>query len=247
MSINFTDLTYDKFKDLAKNCSNDSHRVGFPEEYREGNSAIIVDDILSKLTNLKKEKINFLEIGSGWSQLTKSILDHCIAKSHNVVFVDSSEMLSLVPSHPCLYKLPGRFPTEVSKKLQEMPKFDAILAYSVIQYPFIEGSLHGFIDSACEFLNDGGQLLLGDIPNISMRKRFFASNNGQKCHQQYTGDPNSKMDVSFNCLEKAHIDDGVLIGIITRLRMAGYHAFLVPQGEKLPMTNRREDLLIINA
>lgn len=245
MTIDFSDLTYDKFKDLAKNCSNDSQRVGFPEEYRTGNLTIILEDILSKLTNLKRKNMHVLEIGPGWSQLTQNILDHCTTNSHNVVFVDSPEMLSLVPSQPQLHKLHGKFPSEVIDDLQKMPKFDVILAYSVVQYPFIEGSIHGFIESACELLNEGGQLLLGDIPNISMRKRFFASNNGQKHHQEYTGDPKSQMSISFNCLEKAHIDDGILIGIVTRLRMAGYHAFLMPQGENLPMANRREDLLII--
>ena len=49
----------------------------------------------------------------------------------------------------------------------------------------------------------------------------------------------------FNTLEPGEIDDGVVLGLVARMRAAGFHAFVVPQAPDLPMANRREDILII--
>jgi len=48
-------------------------------------------------------------------------------------------------------------------------------------------------------------------------------------------------------LEPAQIDDGVILGLIARMRAAGLHAFVLPQGPGLPMATRREDILIMRA
>jgi hypothetical protein len=122
--------------------------------------------------------------------------------------------------------------------------FDAILAYSVVQTVFEEGNIFAFIDTATQLLAGGGQLLLGDIPNASMRKRFMASDAGRAYHQlHYSHRP--EPEIVFNAPEPGRIDDGVILGIIARVRAAGLHAFVVPQAPTLPMANRREDVLII--
>ena len=46
-------------------------------------------------------------------------------------------------------------------------------------------------------------------------------------------------------LHEDQIDDGVLIGMILRARNRGFHAYVMPQGDHLPMENRREDLLFV--
>lgn len=40
------------------------------------------------------------------------------------------------------------------------------------------------------------------------------------------------------------MDDTVVLSILSRARAQGFHAWVVPQGEGLPMANRREDILI---
>jgi hypothetical protein len=41
------------------------------------------------------------------------------------------------------------------------------------------------------------------------------------------------------------IDDGVILGIVDRMRRRGFDAYVVPQSESLPLANRREDILIV--
>lgn len=240
----FKDLSFEKFKELAKaEGLSDSLRIGFPDNYRNNKELDILEDILSKTTNLKEENKTFLEIGPGSGALTECLLDYSSGKNHKVVFVDSQEMLQRIPNRPYLKKISSCFPENFSEIALNGP-YDVILVYSVLQYPFLEGNVWNFLDKACELLAPGGQMLVGDIPNISMRKRFFSSPAGIQCHQEYTKKTEAP-EVKFNVPETTHIDDGVLIGFISRFRSFGYHAFLVPQAINLPMANRREDMLII--
>jgi hypothetical protein len=86
-------------------------------------------------------------------------------------------------------------------------------------------------------------LLIGDVPNVSKRKRFFASAAGVRCHQQYTG-TEELPEVTFNTIETSKIDDAVVFSILSRARAAGFDAYAMPQAAELPMANRREDILI---
>jgi hypothetical protein len=101
-----------------------------------------------------------------------------------------------------------------------------------------------FIDSSLSMLAPSGAMLIGDIPNISMRKRFFASDTGKAYHKEFMSTEQNP-DVHFNCIEPNLIDDGLLIGLLLRARLAGFNAFIVPQDNSLPMANRREDIIII--
>jgi hypothetical protein len=123
-------------------------------------------------------------------------------------------------------------------------KVDIILVYSVLQYVFLEGNVWDFFDKALTLLAPGGQLLIGDIPNISKRKRFFSSENGKAFHKKLIGFDESPI-VEFNRIEEHQIDDSVLISLLLRARFQGFNSYLLPQNLNLPMANRREDLLII--
>ena len=92
-------------------------------------------------------------------------------------------------------------------------------------------------------LKPGGKLLLGDIPNISKRKRFFSTKTGIKFHQEFTK-TDTQPEVKHLLLEPAQMDDGVIMGILQRYRGFGFETYLLPQNEELPMGNRREDILI---
>jgi hypothetical protein len=113
-----------------------------------------------------------------------------------------------------------------------------------VQYVFVEASLARFVDSAMMLLDDeAGGLLIGDVPNASMRKRFFASASGRAHHHRhYPGQP--EPEFGFNAPELGQIDDAVVLSIVARARAAGFQAFVMPQGDALPMANRREDILI---
>jgi len=86
-------------------------------------------------------------------------------------------------------------------------------------------------------------MLIGDIPNVSKRKRFFSSPAGIKFHQEFTG-TQELPEVVFNQVEPSRIDDAVVLSLLLRARNAGFDSYVVAQAEDLPMANRREDILI---
>ena len=121
-------------------------------------------------------------------------------------------------------------------------RVDAVLAYSVVQYVFAEGNLWDFLDRCLLLLAEGGELLLGDIPNATMRKRHLASSAGERGHRELTG-RDEKPEVHFNLPDPGQMDDSVVLALLARARAQGFHAWALPQAAGLPMANRREDLL----
>ena len=98
------------------------------------------------------------------------------------------------------------------------------------------------MDAALAMLAPGGRLLLGDIPNSSMRRRFLSSAAGAAFHRKYTGKDEDPQIAQFPAEQKT-MDDSVIFGMLARARAAGFDAYVLPQSPNLPMANRREDLL----
>lgn len=241
----FKNLTYAGFRDLAADRTLSPYeRIGFPDSYRAGKEAAIFSDIRSKLTNLEKRDQITLDIGPGCTDVPRMMIDLTRSHGHRLLLVDSPEMLQLLPDEPHTTKYAGRFPEECGTLVEAYAgKIDILLAYSVLHYIFVEGNLFGFIDSCMNLLAPGGQLLLGDIPNTSKRKRFFSSSEGVRFHRAFTGTETTP-EVHFNRMEAGEIDDAVVTGIVLRARSAGFDSYLLPQAPELPMANRREDILI---
>lgn len=243
--VPFQELTFEKFRELAKSDQLTHHeKVGFPNEYREGKEDAIFADMRAKIQILEGRRKTVLEIGPGCSRLPVMLAALCEERDHQLHFVDSPEMLAQLPEAAHIHKWPGRFPDDADELFAQLSKkVDAIIAYSVIQYVFAEGNLWDFIDCSLSLLADGGEILLGDVPNTTMRKRFFSSVAGVQCHREYTG-RDELPEVRFNQIERGQMDDSVVLAILARARAQGFHAWLVPQGNNLPMSNRREDVLI---
>ena len=238
-------LDFEAFRRLAVDPALSRHgKVGFPDEYREGLEPTIFADVKAKLGALARPGCDVLEIGPGCSALPQLLADHCAAQGGRLTLVDSAEMLALLPDAPHVEKLAGAFPDDFAPRLPAMAgRFDAILAYSVVQYVFAAGGLFRFLDRALALLAEGGELLLGDIPNTTMRKRFFAGEAGHACHRAYTG-RDEKPPVQFSVAEPDQIDDGIVLAVLARARAHGFHAWVLPQAAALPMATRREDILI---
>lgn len=218
-------------------------RSGFPEELRRGSEGLILADIEYKLPALHGQKgIQVLDIGCGANPLTDLIIARSRENNDRLILVDSPEVLAHHSEAADVTLMPGRFPDVPELCSKEAGKCHVILAYSVLQYSFKDASVHAFVDSALTLLAPGGRLLIGDLPNASMRRRFLASDAGRAFHRQYTGE-NTDPPVRWPEIPLGELDDGVLLGLVARCRDAGYHAWLMPQVEALPMANRREDLL----
>lgn len=242
---NYDGYNYEKFKELAKNTSISMYeKIGFAESYRKNTEEKIFEDILSKVPIIKLETgLNVLDIGSGCSNLQKYISEFCHKQGHKLYSADSEEMLALCENKPHVVKVPGLFPKTAGTIKEKSGGIDVIICYSVFHYIFVDSNVWYFLDCLLNLLNDGGQALIGDIPNISKRKRFFASNNGIKFHQEFM-QTNEKPTVKFNCIETGKIDDSLLMSIVLKCQASGFDAYVLPQPKELPFANRRDDLII---
>ena len=240
----FEGLTFEDFKRLAVDPSLSRYeKIGCPNDYREGHEEAIFEDIVSKLESLSKSGKTIVDLGCGCSGLAFMIIQQCEETGNNLLMVDSDEMLSMLPDKPFIKKYPCRFPDCPELLDEYSERVDGILVYSVLQHVFLDGNIFDFIDRACELLADSGELLLGDIPNISKRKRFFSSDAGIQFHREFTGTGETPR-VEHLVNEPGKIDDGVVFGIMQRYRAFGFDTYLLPQDPRIPFANRREDLLI---
>ncbi len=243
-TVNFDIAGYEEFRQRCRNGElSDNQKAGFPDSYRADRSELILADIDSKIPSFARHGARVLDIGVGCSDLSHAIVSRAIRRTQNLALVDSAEMLSQLEYNQMVSKIEGPFPACLNQ-LMEIGPFDAILVYSVVQYVFAEASLNRFVDSALMLLaEENAGLLIGDIPNTSMRKRFFDSAAGGRYHSEHYANHQAP-EIRFNVPEPGQIDDAVVLGVLARARAAGFQAFVVPQGEALPMANRREDILI---
>lgn len=243
----FQNLGYKDFEKMAKDCRLSQYeKIGFPDEYRQGKEKAIYHDIISKIPSLQNNNKCILDIGPGCSDLPHYLIDLCKINQHHYYLIDSQNMLDHLPDSAFIHKISGFFPNETRNFIQTHEKyFDAIIAYSIFHYIFVETNLWDFLDSCLMMMKEKSYMLIGDIPNISKRNRFFSSQSGIAFHKNFINDQKSSPTISFNQIEKDKIDDSVIFGILLRARNQGFDAYLLPQNENLPMSNRREDILII--
>lgn len=241
----FANIGFEDFRRLAQDETlSKFERIGFPDTYRKGHEEAIFSDIQSKLTLLGVRGKKVLDIGPGCSDLPGMLIERCRTQGHELTFIDSAEMLAHLPDDVFIRKVPARYPNCPEFLTANQQQIDVILCYSVLHYVFLDVAFFRFLDASLSLLAPGGQFLIGDIPNITKRKRFFASDTGVRFHQDFMK-TDERPVVDFNCVEPDQIDDAVVMSILQRARAAGFEAYVMPQGPALPMANRREDILII--
>jgi len=236
---------YKKFQELACDSSLSKYeKIGFPDHYRQGAEEIIFKDIVSKTPLLTRQKrLRVLDIGPGCSDLQAYISQLCASHNHMLYVSDSDEMLKLIENSPHLVKVPGLFPQTADEISAQSGGLDVIICYSVLHYIFVDSNVWYFLDWVMKLLKDGGQALIGDIPNNSKRKRFFASPNGVNFHKKFMN-TDQPPEVTFNCPEPGKIDDALLLSMVMHCQASGCDAYVVPQADGLPFANRRDDLII---
>ena len=240
----FSRLDFDGFRDLARDSRLSRYeRIGFPDSYREGLEPRIFQDILTKLPRLNSRDLTVMDIGPGCSDLPHMLIEYAKQQGHHLILVDAPEMLDQLPHTPNQTRIPGRFPDCAEALEPWWAQVDILICYSVFHYVVPDRDWLLFIDHAMALLADGGEMLIGDIPNISKRKRFLASPAGIAFHQAFMNTSEAP-EVTFNRVEPGQIDDTLLMSVVMRARSSGYDAYWLPQDSSLPMANRREDLLI---
>src|SRR5260221_11655784 len=97
----FTELTFADFKRMAQDDSLSRYeKIGFPDSYREGKEERIFADIRAKLTRLEGTPGLVFDIGPGCSELPFMLIDLCRQQGHQLVLIDSAEMLAQLPNEP---------------------------------------------------------------------------------------------------------------------------------------------------
>lgn len=241
----YQNITYDDFKRLAQDTTLSSYqKIGTPDAYRAGKDELIWNDIRSKLTNLNKEGQTVLDLGPGCSELPKLVVEHCSRTKSDLILCDSAEMLGALSPPKEVTCLIGPFPDCWADFEQYRGKIDVLICYSVLHYVFIESRWWEFLDRCMELLAVGGQCLFGDIPNESKRRRFLSSPSGAAYHKANFGSA-PMPELKWNQIEQAKFEDSVLYSIVMRCRAAGFDAYLMPQSDGLPQSNRREDILVV--
>jgi SAM-dependent methyltransferase len=245
MANSFANLNYADFQRMAQDPAlSPNEKIGFPDSYRQGFAQAIHQDILAKLTGLSQPGGRILDIGPGCAELPGLMIAHCAQQQQQLVLVDSAQMLALLPDPPHVHKRAGFYPDCAEQLRADFDRFDCILCYSVFHYIFVETQFWRFIDQSLDLLAPGGQMLIGDIPNVSKRRRFFASEAGVRFHQAFMHTSEAPR-LDFFAAEHDKIDDAVILGVIMRARAEGCDAYWLPQPAHLPMANRREDILIL--
>lgn len=242
----FAALSFDDFRRMAQDDSLSQYeKIGFPDSYRQGREPQIFADIVRKVPALSSQNKVILDVGPGCSGLASMLVERCRDARHQLIVVDSQEMLDHIADEPFIHKLAAFYPECDALFERYGGAVDGMVMYSVFHYLFNEASTWRVLDRSLSLLNHGGALLIGDIPNISKRNRFFSSPTGIRFHQAFTQREGELPHVELNRIVQDKIDDGALLGLLMRARLAGYDAYLVPQDPALPMANRREDLLIV--
>lgn len=242
--IDWAALDYSAFARLAGDDRLSKYeKIGFPDSYRAGYEAAIFADLQAKLPRLAQRELRVLDIGPGCSDLPHMLIELCRAQGHRLYLIDSEPMLGHLPDADFIVKRPGLFPRDRNAVADLLGQVNVMICYSVLHYVFVDANPFDFVDLSIELLAPSGEFLIGDIPNVSKRRRFFASEAGVAFHRAFT-QTDTLPEVEFNAPAPGMIDDAVILSLLMRARAAGADAYVVPQPPSLPMSNRREDILV---
>jgi len=125
--------------------------------------------------------------------------------------------------------------------------FSKILIYSVLQMLSNKDEFFKFLEKAVGLLAPGGMLLLGDLPNVDLKKRFLESSEGQKFLKEWKKEvdaiPTEDTQLDSD-METVTINDEFIGEILSFYISKGYEAVLLSQPPELPCGHTREDILI---
>jgi 2-polyprenyl-3-methyl-5-hydroxy-6-metoxy-1,4-benzoquinol methylase len=131
-------------------------------------------------------------------------------------------------------------------------RFNRVLAYGVIHILPDWPTLERFVDAAAQLVAPGGRLLLGDIPNADRKRRFLASDAGQRFDAEWkrsmaaagTQAAQDPFAAFAGAPAVQTLDDRLVVGLLDRYQARGFRAEVLPQRPDLPFGNTREDILL---
>jgi 2-polyprenyl-3-methyl-5-hydroxy-6-metoxy-1,4-benzoquinol methylase len=232
------DKYFNQYENLAKSDLSLTEIVG-RHPHQSTSEKRIFNDIKRKISNLNKVNLTICDIGCGCGRVVDDLINLASVNHNTLTLIDAKSMLDRVEDKSFIEKIPGEFPGNVD--IMTNKKFDAMIVYSVIQYVFSDGNVYKFLDQCVDMLKYNGQLLIGDIPNLSKKIRFLNTDFGIDLHKK-TSKTNPKLSKMFNQLA---LEDTFILSILARYRGMGFEVYLLPQPKNLPFSYTREDILIV--
>ena len=229
------------YSDDAKNIKSHVSLSGRLQNQEEA-LRLIVPDVVKKL--LLKPTDSLLDIGCNCGQLTIPMSFLC----KKVVGVDGgviSRLRERITGIDNIFTIEGDF-----REVQIDEKFDCILIYSVLVYMDSYEDKLKFILKAADLLKPGGRLLVGDVINVSTKKRFENSEDFNivgKEYKKYKNEMNEEDEKKSNAhgpLLENILDDEMLMRLLLDIRRAGYESFILPQDKDMPFGYTRQDILV---
>jgi trans-aconitate methyltransferase len=206
---------------------------------------LMSNDIAKKLDLRPSDTFLDIGCGPGANLIPLSYL------VHSATGIDHPSIVHRLSSHVQLRNvqyIAGHF-----MDLKTERRFTKILVYSVVQHLESESEIVAFLERACDLLEPRGLMLVGDLPNTDLRRRFLASEFGRKFHRTWeqqvrgTKDGGDQPDHFLQELDDpdtVQLNDQIIGRVAQKFRTATTHAWVLPQSPELPFGYTREDLLI---
>ena len=213
--------------------------------FQKGQEKKIPDDIIKKLKISKRDIC--LDIGCNLGTILLPI-----AKIVNeITGIDQPYCISRLKNKLKNRKNIKLIGNDFLKHDFKYRKYDKIIIYSVIHAINNKKEVYKFINKALRLLKPTGAMLIGDIPNNSLKKRFLNSNYGRKFIKEWAKknkmtkiDKDAQRILSENIKNNLKINDEFILELIKYLRKKGNNVYWLNQPSNLPFGHTREDLLI---
>lgn len=233
--------TFEDFKALATNpLLTDYEKVGFSAVHRAEKEGNVFPDIRAKL---QLDDLNagerILDIGSGCSRPVRDLIAWAGDKHINVELVDSAEMLANLADAGHVKKTAGKYP-DIHDRLN--PPYARVIVYSLLPLIVFHQNHIEFFDRAVDLLSPGGILMIGDVSNLSKKRRFLATDFGRNFGGGFDTPNSTQPPVSVS-----EVDDALVFAFLARYRGRGCETYLLPQGAGLPLNFTREDVLVVRS
>lgn len=212
---------------------------------------LIVRDIINKLALNKDDCV--LDIGCGSGMITFAIAN-IVRKVYGIDTPSAVKKLcgAIGGDSNCEFFSGDYLENEFTHVGEE--KITKILAYSVIHYLRSYNEAIQFVDKALQLLSRDGKILIGDLPNVSKKKRFLNTEYGQKFdaafkenYQERKQEESERDEFWKDSAPTVMIDDEFIYRLMKYYRDLGHEVYLLPQEYYLPFGYTREDLLIVKA
>ena len=203
----------------------------------------VIPDIAHKLE--LKPTDTLLDIGSNCGEISIPLSFIC----DHVTCIDGEDLIDVLRKRTSgwgnISTISGDF-----MNIDIETKYDCILIYGVLVCIDSFSEKTSFIKKAAGLLKEGGRMLVGDVVNESVAKRFLESDYGKRINEEYIYQKNScgenEKPVNHGYVFQNKLNDELLMRLLMDIRTWGgrYESFLLPQDHRLPFGCTRQDILI---